>query len=515
MIYLTITLSLFSGAFYVTGFAPFNLWIAPIISLYLLIFLLNEKHPWEGALIGLCFGLGLMGVGVSWIYNSINTYSSATNEQAVLVTALFCIMLALFYAIHGYTYCRLNFSKKSIFTLFYSSFPMRILSFSTLWVLLELLRSHLYVGFPWLLLGDSMIDTYLASWAPVGGSFLVGLWVCVTTACAYHAMKLVPSIYVRRHQYQLLGLFLVAISPWALGAKMSAHNWTDEIRPVKVTVVQGNIPQERKWDSNFADNIIEIYKSATYLNLDSELVVWPEAATPYVYPQGNRVHNEINKRLNQNDVKLVYGGLRNEANKGVFNSIFVSGGSNEIKKVYDKNILVPFGEFMPLAFMSKYLPGLFADIDMSVFITKSGDKPSVFQVGDMSIAPSICYEVAHGQYVAKLAKNSNLLVSISNDSWFGNSLGPHQHMHAARMRALENQQYLIRASNNGITAIVDDRGVITASIPQFKYDTLNHNVMMREGRTPYQYTGDIPMWGICIAGLWFCWFRRRKSINRV
>lgn len=515
MIYLTITVSLLSGAFYVAGFAPFNLWFAPLISLYLLAYMLNERHPWEGMLIGLFFGLGMMGVGVSWIYTSINTYSSATNEQAVLVTALFCITLALFYAIHGYIYCRLNFSKKSIFHLFYSSSLMRILSFSLLWTLLELIRSKLYVGFPWLLLGDSMIDTYLAPWAPIGGSFLVGFLACVTSACAYHAIKLLPSIYVRRHQYQLLGLLLIAILPWAIGSKLMQYNWTNEIRQLKVTVVQGNIPQERKWDPNFADDIIGRYRAATYLNLDSELVVWPEAATPYVYPRGSQVHNEINERLKQNGVRLVYGGLRNEPNNGVLNSIYVAGEYSQIKSVYDKNILVPFGEFMPFASMSKYLPSLFANIDMSVFITRSGDKPAVFTLNDFTIAPSICYEVVHGSYIAKLAKNSNLLISISNDAWFGNSLGPHQHMHAARMRALENQQYLIRASNNGVTAIVDDRGSIIARIPQFKYDTLKHNVVLREGHTPYQYIGDMPVWGISIVGLWFCWFRRNKSLNQV
>lgn len=515
MIYLTITLSIFSGAFYVAGFAPFNLWFAPLISLFLLVLLLNQKHPWEGGVIGLFFGLGLMGVGISWIYNSISTYSDATNEQAIMVTALFCFVLSIFYAVLGYAYCLLNFSKKSIFTLLYSSSLMRILSFSFLWVLLELIRSHLWVGFPWLLLGDAMIPTYLAPWAPIGGSFLVGFWVCITVTCVYHATKLIPSIYVRRHQYQLLGLALLTVFPWAIGSKMLDYNWTDEVRSAKIAVVQGNIPQERKWDPNYRNEIIKRYKSASYTNLDSELIIWPEASTPYVHPQGQQVHNEINEQFRQNNVYLVYGGLRDEANTGVYNSIFVAGEDNQVKRVYDKNILVPFGEFMPFASIITRFPNIFQDIDMSVFITRSGEKPNVFAIGDMTIAPSICYEVTHGEYVAKLAKNSNLLISISNDTWFGNSLGPHQHMHAAQMRALENQQYLIRASNNGVTAIVNERGVIVSSIPQFKYATLKDTIAIRAGQTPYQHTGDLPMWGISLIGLFFCWSKRRKSLNQV
>ncbi|MCH9665080.1 MAG: apolipoprotein N-acyltransferase [Gammaproteobacteria bacterium] len=515
MIYLTITLSMLSGAFYVTGFAPFNLWFAPIVSILIMMMLLNKKNHWEGGLIGLFFGIGLMGVGISWIYNSISTYSSATNEQAALVTAFFCFVMALFYAVHGYIYCWFNFSKRSIFVFFDSSTSMRVLSFSLLWILLELIRSHLYVGFPWLLLGNAMIETYLAPWAPIGGGFLVGLWVCLTAACVYHALKLLPSIYVRRHQYKLLGLVFIALLPWAIGSRFIDYNWTQETRQLSVTVVQGNIPQEQKWDPNFADEIIGRYRDSTFINLNKELIVWPEAATPYVYPQGGQVHNDINERLKINGVKLVYGGLRSEPNSAVYNSIFVAGEHDEIQKVYDKNILVPFGEFIPFTSLGKYIPGLFNDIDMTAFITKAGDKPQPFAVGDLMISPSICYEIAHGEYISKLSRNSNLLISISNDAWFGNSLGPHQHMHAARMRALENQLYLIRASNNGVSGIVNDRGIIVAQIPQFQYDTLTHDVAIRRGSTPYQTVGDLPVWAVSIGGLWLCLWRRKRLINKV
>lgn len=524
MIFLSITLTLAAGALYVIGFAPFNLWVAPIISLSVLAFCLNERNKWEAALIGLFFGLGMMGTGVSWIYNSISNYSSATNEQAIMVTFSFCFAMALFYAAHGFLYCWLNFSRKNIFTLYYSPHIMRVFSFAMIWVLLELIRSHLYIGFPWLLLGNTMIDTYLAPWAPIGGNFLVSLFASMTAICLVYIIILFPSIYVRRVQYKLMILVLIAASPWAVGSRMLNYNWTQpqtaSEQKLTTLVIQGNIPQAHKWDSAHANEIINIYKSATYSNLRSRLVVWPEAATPYVHPQGQQVHNDISDRVHFNNANLIYGGLREDRLNNVYNSIFVAGEEDGIRKVYDKKILVPFGEFIPMTNLAAYFPGLFSQIDMSTFITSAGETPTTFiindsELGNITIAPSICYEIAYGSYIATVATDSNLLISISNDAWFSDSLGPHQHMHAARMRALENQRYLIRASNNGISALVNERGKITAKINQFKFDTLYGEVETRSGNTPYQMVQDFPIWMLCSLGLLLCLLKRKSSLSKV
>ena len=518
MIYLSITLALIAGGLYVTGFAPFNLWLSPIISLAVLAICLKEKKHWEGALIGLLFGLGMMGLGVSWIYNSISTYSTATDQHAILVTASFCFAMALFYAAHGFLYCWLNFNKRTIFTIFYSALPTRVFSFAALWTLLELIRSHLYIGFPWLLLGEAMIDSPLAAWAPLGGTFLVSFIAVLSSICFAYSINYFSSIYVRRDQYRVMVLVLVGLVPWIIGGRLINYNWNEiGLNPISVAVVQGNIEQNDKWDPNYAEDIIGTYKRATYRSFNSDLIVWPEAATPYVHPRGGAQHSEIAAKVKKNNSELIYGGLRRDRQNRFYNSIFTVDDDGDILHVYDKNILVPFGEYIPMAGILSRLPGGLADLDMSSFITNTGGKSSSFILAglDIRVAPSICYEVTHGSYIASLALDSNLLVSISNDAWFGDSIGPHQHMHSARARALENQRYLIRASNNGISAIVNRRGKIVKQLDQFKKDTLYGEVYASSGKTPYQYVFDFPMWGLCVLGLVFCMIRKNTLLNKI
>ena len=472
-------------------------------------------------MIGLFYGLALTLLGISWIYNSISTYSSASTEEAAAITFGFCLLLSLFYALLGYVFCWINFTYKNTFTESFSSVYLRVLSFAAIWTALELLRSYTYIGFPWLLLGAAAIETPLAPFAPIGGSFTLSFLICLIAASLLYIVKFIPSIYVWRNQVKMFGLLVVVGGTIASGYYLSFINWTENLGPpIKVAVVQGNIKQEHKWNSLYAPRIFATYEDATIANLDKSLIVWPEAATPYTYPsEGQERHAGINRLLNDQGVKLIYGGLREAVvGRKIYNSIFIAGdaGDNEQailpRKVYDKNILVPFGEFIPLA---DRFPQLFKNMDLSAFLTKRGKEAKAFQLGEWMVAPSICYEVAYGSYIAAMAKDSNFLVSVSNDAWFGDSLGPHQHMHWARMRALENQQYMLRASNNGVTAIADPQGRIISQAEQFRFAILQEEIYARQGNTPYQGFGDIPIALLCATILFPAILSRRRRIREL
>lgn len=514
MIFLPTILSLMAGGGYVMGYAPFNLWITPLVAIFVLIACLNNQNAWRGAIIGLSFGIGLMGVGVSWIYYSIHNYgSNASPEQAAIITAAFCLSMSLFYGLFGFLYGYLNHSRKNIFSYFNSPLLLRVISFPSLWIGVELLRSHIYTGFPWLLFGDSMIDSYLATWAPIGGGFLMGFFAILSVVCLFHIIGLIPSIYVRHHQYKFFLLLIIAVTPWAIGAKFNDYLWTKPTgEAILIAAVQGNTKQDEKWNPKYLSQIADIYKRATYINADKQLILWPEAAVPYVHPQGDFYYESLHKKLSVTNTSLIYGSLRENSDKKFYNSIFLAQAEGQRRVVYDKTVLVPFGEYIP--FHPK-ISALFPFIDLTSYKTTPGSSPKSFKSGNIRISPSICYEITLASYIAKLAKNSNLLVTISNDSWFGDSLAPHQHAHIARMRALENNLYLVRATANGITMVTDPHGKIIARLKQFQRGVLEAAVVPRKGLTPYQIAGDFPLAALSSLVFLIGLIKRRRFIQNI
>ena len=514
MIFFRLTLALAMGGAYVLGYAPFTFWFFAPFAVIIVLSCLHNQRAWNGFLIGWFFGIGLFGSGVTWIYNSFYVYGNIQMETATILTVLFCLFMALFYAAFGYFYCLFNYQRRSIFSKFNVPVALRIISFASLWTLFELLRSHIYVGFPWLLLGNALVDSPLAYWAPLGGTFLVSFLCLLTIASTFHLLLILPTIYVSRNQIRAAILLLIALFPWAIGFRLQYHNWTyPSGGPINLAVIQANIPQEIKWDDKELLGITETYHKLTRRETTKDLIVWPEAAIPYVYTKNSNYYSTIDFLSRQTNTTLIFGSLRAERKPSIYNSIFVAGaGTNRIQPVYDKRTLVPFGEYIPFQY---YLERWLAFLKLSVFNITPGKNPLSFLAREWRIAPSICYEITKGQYIARLARNSHFLITLSNDSWFGDSLGPHQHMHLARMRALENQLYLIRSTNNGITALVAPNGKIASQLPQFQQRILSTSLYPRQGTTPYQVTGDIPVSLICLSFSLFSFLfyrRTRKTI---
>jgi apolipoprotein N-acyltransferase len=480
--YLVLILAPLAGTLVTLSLAPFHAWpagiVAPALLAYLLCTCSTEQAIWRGWL----FGLGLFGSGASWVYVSIHVHGHASPLLAGILTALFCIGLALFHALFGWTYVR-----------FVRALPGGMLiGFPVLWVLFEWLRSWVLTGFPWLLLGYAHIDTPLAGWAPIVGVYGLSCISALTGACLFLAWRSRQAVACTTYAV------IVAVL-WVGGAVLKPIQWVARANetPLSVAIYQPNVPQENKWDRAYYQPILAQMRTATQPLLGHDIVVWPEAAIPNIYQRTRSYLDPIARRAALTDTTLILGiPNRPAGEERIYNSV-VALGHGEGR--YLKRRLVPFGEYVPLEY---YLRGLidFFDLPMS-FMSSGPEQQAPLRAGAFRVAPSICYEVVYPDLVAAGARDAELLITVSNDSWFGRSIGPLQHLQMARMRALENGRYLIRGTNNGVSALIDHRGQLVASTGQFVEASLVGEVEPMLGHTPFGSFGSKPVIAGCALAL--------------
>ena len=491
-------LALFAGALFPLGMAPLNWW--PLIPLSMLgLFLLLQQQPAKGAFWrAFWFGMGFHGVGVSWVYVSIHFYGGTSVGLSLLGTALFAAFLSLvFFSLPFWLYSRWRLNQ------------LAALGFALIWVLVEWVKSWLLSGFPWLWAGYGFIDTPLAALAPVIGVLGISAVVAISATALPSLLRVPPKLK--------LALLAALCLPWLVGLGLQHHQWTqpDQNQPMSVALIQGNIPQDQKWDPKHRNSIYQRYQSLTAAQWDKDIVLWPEAAYPVFYHEALEVVSELDIKAAETSTTLISGVARwNLAPGGqdeFFNSVFAIGTGSGM---YDKQKLVPFGEYVPLASM---LQGLipFFNLPLANFIEGGDDQPPLLANG-YQFSVYICYEIVYPELVRLQSLQRDFLITISNDAWFGRSWGPLQHFQMARMRALEVGRYLLRGTNTGITAIIDHRGQVLSRLPQFVAGTLEGTIYPVTGTTPFQRWGHRPVLIIAFFGLGWCLWRskpwRRRSV---
>ncbi|WP_136680383.1 apolipoprotein N-acyltransferase [Neptunomonas sp. XY-337] len=466
--------ALLAGAITPLAFAPFHLWPIALISPAILFWLIRYQAPTPAFWTGWSFGAGLFGTGVSWVYVSISQFSATPALLAAAMTAVFVATLALFFATQSWLYARLN-----------QPYRYGALTFIGLWVLFEWLRGWLFTGFPWLLQGYPLLDSPLRAWAPIGGIWLlsfIAVAISVACACLYNAKS--------RRQRGWIALGLSA----CLGTFLLPSNWTQSVgNPHSVAVVQANIPQDMKWDKRYLPEIIDRYIQLTAEHTDAELIIWPETAVPEIIYNAEPMLAAFLSALESQDRTLISGIPSIEFDRShpdgyrVHNSLSVLTG---IMNTYHKQRLVPFGEYVPF---EKQVRGLtaFFDLPMSSFSLPPADQKPLF-TSQHKIAAAICYEIAYPELVAASAQQADWILTVSNDTWFSHTLAPAQHLQIAQLRALENGRWIVRSTNNGITALINHHGEITESIPSYQEGVLRGEIERREGLTPYQRWGNMP-----------------------
>jgi apolipoprotein N-acyltransferase len=464
-------LALVAGIAMPVAFAPFGWSPVAILSLAVLFRTWLNLRPGRAFWRGWLFGLGMFGVGIAWVQISVHQFGLPVLAFSASVTALLVMFMALYPALVGLMVQRWFWINPRASLL--AAMP-------ALWALVEWLRGWLFTGFPWLSVGYSQIDSPLAAYAPVGGVFLVGLAVAL---CA-GALALLPE--ERRRP------FLVLSAVWLIALGLSHVPWTKaDGTALNVALVQGGIEQGQKWDPEMKDRTLGLYRqlSERYWG-EARIIVWPETAIPAFGSEVKDFLAEINDRASRSGTDIVLGvPVDDRDGQGqiadYYNSIITLGSA---VSRYDKRHLVVLGEYPP--FQSILMPILRSlSIPMSEFSHGAHEQAPLSAAG-LKLAPSVCFEDAFGEEVIDFLPQSQLLVNVSNDAWFGDSLAPHQHLEIARMRALETGRYLLRATNNGISAIIDPQGRIVGRSPQFIAHVLGGTVIPHAGATLYVVVGN-------------------------
>ncbi len=463
-------LALLAGCCYPLALAPFDLWIAGIISVVLLLVAIDESSIRRGAIRFYLFGIGCYGVGASWIYVSIHEHGQASVLLAGMLVSLFVLGVALPMLLQGYVYQR--FFRQGQVGL--------LLGFTALWTLKEWFYTWFLTGFPWLFAGYAHLDTPLAGYAQFLGVLGVGFCVLLSAVLVYVGFTV--------KTFRIFSLLILSLV-WLVGFALSKVEFVSVVGdPVPVSVVQGNIDQRVKWQRNMVTPIVRTYVGLSREEWDRNIIVWPEAAITVFRESASELLDDLSKTAREQGSTLILGlPDRNVDGEFLNAAIAIGNGNGE----YFKRRLVPFGEYVPLESLLRGIIHFF-DLPMSHNQTGAWEQP-LLKAGDLKVAISICYEVAYPDLVRSNQESPDLLVTISNDSWFGESIGPLQHMQMARMRALENSRYMIRSTNNGVTAVIDHHGKVAARLPQFESGVLRADVRKLSGTTPFNRIGQGPI----------------------
>ncbi|HEY1026145.1 MAG TPA: apolipoprotein N-acyltransferase [Pseudomonas sp.] len=463
--------ALVAGAIAPLAFAPFDIWPLAVLSIALLYFGLRELRPGQAALRGWCYGFGLFAAGTSWVYVSIHDYGAASPALAGLLTLGFVAGLGLFFALMTALWAR--WIRRSEAPLADS------LAFAALWLAQEVFRGWFLTGFPWLYAGYSQLSGPLAGLAPVGGVWLISFVLALAAALIVNLNQLRP------HKPRYIAAIVLLVGPWALGLALQDHDWTQATgEPLKVAAVQGNVEQNMKWDPAQLNAQLALYRDLSFSAKPVDILVWPETAIPVLKDMAQGYIGVMDRFARDRQSALITGVPVRQGNAAgevrYYNAITSFGDG---QGTYLKQKLVPFGEYVPLQDLLRGLIAFF-DLPMSDFARGPADQPPLLAKG-YRIAPFICYEVVYPEFAANLAADSDILLTVSNDAWFGTSIGPLQHLQMAQMRALEAGRWMIRATNNGVTVTIDPHGRVQQWLPQFQQAVLYGEVVPMQGLTPY------------------------------
>ena len=485
-----------AGALCVLGFAPFGFWPLPIAALAALFLAWTRAtSPLQAALSGYAFGITFFLVGVSWVYVSLHDFGEMPAALAALATFLFCAFLALLPALAGWITVR--FARDEL--------AARLWLAPAAFTVCEWIRGWIFTGFPWINVGTSQVsESPLIGYAPILGVYGVTL---ATAAAAALVIAFAASYAMTRARVLVAG-GLIAL--FAVGGIARLIAWTHPDGPaVTVALLQGNIPQEIKWRDETRAATLERYRRMI-LDAKAKVVVLPETALPDFWDQLPADYiAALRDYARQSGTDLLVGTVERERHDGVrdyYNSMVRVGEGGFA--AYRKRHLVPFGEFTPMGF---HWVLAVLKIPMSDFTRVAKVEPPL-AAGGMKFAVAICYEDMFGEEMIDFLPAAQVLLNASNMAWFGDSLAPEQHLQASRMRALETGRWMVRATNTGVTAAIDEKGRVVSRLANFTQGTVVANVVPRAGMTPYAWWGNYAVLVLAAIVAW-AGVRRPKRVR--
>ena len=437
-----------------------------------------------------------------WLTRVMALYGGLPAWVAVILNAALVAYLALFPAVFAVV-----MSRGLV------AFGARALALAPLvWVATELGRTHILTGFPWVLLGYSQAEVLpMAQLASLFGVYGVSMLVASTSAAAAHWVVAPPEAD-RLRPAALVAILILIVGVWG-GRRVSNAEWTRAGDPVRVGLIQGNIDQADKWNPARGAAIFQNYLAMTRQAIDrgAGLVLWPESSTPFYFDEArDRAASDLLRALaKQSRVPLLFGS--DQIDSGVptryYNSAFLIREDGSTGGVYRKMHLVPFGEYVPF----KRVLFFAAPLVEAVSDFSAGEDPVVLPVGGHLISTAICYEIVYPNLVRQFVlRGSELLTTITNDAWFGNTSAPYQHFAQASMRAIEGGRYLVRSANTGISGIVDPYGRVLARTTIDEPAVLVGDARFLQTTTLYTRVGDVVAYASVVVTLALVVLSRRR-----
>jgi len=483
------------GALLMLSFAPLGWFLlAPV---FLLPFLYSTLYaePRLAARYGFWYGAGLFLAGTYWLYISIHVFGQAPLFVAIFVMLTLVVIMGWYYAATAFLISKLAAGHAWRF----------VLAAPAVWVMVEWVRGWFLSGFPWMTLGYGQIDSPLAGLAPVTGVYGVSLILMLSTSALLVAI-------VTQQKMRLVAIAF-AVIPWFAGALVADVAWTREAGPsIRATIVQGGVSQDRKWLREQFRPTLELYRNSILTNQDSDLIVWPEVALPAAIDQVEGYIEQLQSDISEHEQTLLFGILERDLDtQKIYNSVvMIDGVDKDARQFYRKRHLVPFGEVFPVPeFVREWMRLM--SLPHSDMTAGEAEQPLLRMTDGNQLAVAICYEDAYGAEQLYALSDATLLINVSNDAWFGESIAPHQHLEIARMRALEAGRYVVRATNNGVSAFIGPDGVLLQTGEQFRYVAMTHDVTPRKGLTPYARTGNWPVISLALLIMGLLAYRMRAS----
>ncbi|WP_423906824.1 apolipoprotein N-acyltransferase [Candidatus Spongiihabitans sp.] len=472
-------LAIVAGVLNAVSFAPFNWWPLSMLSFAMLFWIWHTSSTKGATWYGFVYGLGMFGVGISWIYISIHTFGGMPPIIAGLCIFVLVAILSIFPALSGWL--------QSCFSAWRPTIRLAFLM-PSLWILFEWLRGWLFTGLPWLSTGYAYLDTPLSNYAPIGGVYLVSLIVLVSVGTLVAIIRQITT------GNSILAVLFILV--WVAGWQLNKTAWTQtQGQPISVAVIQNNVALRKKWDEQEVNRIIFEYMQKSQEYRDVDLIVWPEAAIPDYL---DNIANDFWRDIEDHPADFIFGVLHRDTVDDVTQYYNSAVAVTDHIMIYGKQHLVPFGEYFPF-------PGLLGpltemlNIPMSYF--SAWQQPqSPLIAAENRFAVSICYEDAFPQEWRDQVESSGALINVSEDSWFGDSLAPHQRLQMARFRARESERPMIRSSNNGLSSVINWKGGIDVYAPQFVQHVVTATIQPRSGATPYVAFGENPV--LILIGTW-------------
>ena len=371
-----------------------------------------------------------------------------------------------------------------------------------IWTFFEWIKGWVFTGFPWLTMSYSQVPS-----SPLVG-FLSIIGIYGLTLILTSLALLISLIFLNKNKRsQLLKVGVVAVV-LVSGQLLKYIEWTEPSgEPISISLVQGNIAQDIKWQKETVTQTLQIYQKLIQ-KTKGQIILLPETALPLLVEYiPETFKKSILLHASKERAHVLIGAIERQ-DKKYFNVVL--NLDSDSSQVYRKSHLVPFGEFIPLKFIFQYIYTHYLNMPMND-LSRGSIRQEPMAIENQKIAFNICYEDVFGEEIIRALPSATILANVSNDAWYGRSIAAYQHLQFSQARAIETGRMVIRSTNTGATAIIDEHGVVKEILPTFTEGILEGYVQGFKNTTPYVFFGNWPVMTLCFIVL-LGWVMRHSKL---